>query len=123
MARAYGFLLSATLFALTDATHAQAIGCSAEENRLLAENMPRMIEALLQGDVALFQDLANATNARLSPPCQMAIMHQQQRQVQQQRMSPRRPYSGGSRVIEGSDGTLYGPGVACPPTGGCILTQ
>lgn len=113
-------LLSVLLLPAAAAAQTMPVpGCSAFENQVLAHYVPRMTQALFQGNLALFKALADESNPKLSQDCQAAIYRQQALQRQQQQMqSIQRPPS----IQEHSDGGLSNGSVYCGPSG-CMSLQ
>ena len=118
MKRRYtSFVLIAGLLAASRLAQAQPNECTQRDQEVVAQYLPHMIDAAMNDNqlrlVALFNDM----QPRISRPCLAQILRNM---AQQQGRSTGRPRPGGS-IEQGSDGTLYGPGVACPPTGGCVM--
>src|SRR5262245_33980859 len=116
-------LLAAAMLIISEGAEAQVPGCSADENAVIAQYIPKMVTAVLQGNMDLFVALSQEADLKLSPQCRVSIQQQQRLQQQQQQMQQgrRQPYGGtGSGVIDHGSGAYSTPEVYCSPTSGCL---
>jgi hypothetical protein len=121
MLRRYGKIFVLAALSLSSGfAHAQATPCSEGDQKIFfGKYLNPLIDAMERADDRSFNVLLRELIPRLTPPCQSEVM---KRMRAAQSRQPRRA-PGGSGIEEGSDGTLYGPGVVCPPRGGCTITQ